>query len=160
MPTLAVGSELPRRAAGFTLLELLVVLAIVAIGTASAVLAFRPQHEQVLQSTAHRVAAQLESTRALSRASGIAIHAFAAENPAALVMEPKLTNLGNIVLPDGMQAQVGASGQNPGAVQTLRLGPEPLIGAQRLRLALASGSIWIISDGLRPFEVRNSLDGE
>ena len=160
MPTLAVGSEQLTPAKGFTLLELLVVLAIVALATGAAVLALRPQHEQVLQSTADRVAAQLESTRAFSRASGIAIYAVPSDNATALLIEPGLSGVSNIELPDGMQAQVGVATQNTGLVQKLRLGPEPLIGPQRLRLALASGSVWITSDGLRPFEVRNSLDGE
>ena len=61
-----------RRAApqgGFTLIELMVVVAIIALGTAVASLALRDNEGAVLARDAERLAALLESARAQSRAA-------------------------------------------------------------------------------------------
>ena len=54
---------------GFTLLELLVVVAIVALASGFAVVALRPSSERLVDQDAQRVIAALEAGRALSRAS-------------------------------------------------------------------------------------------
>jgi len=58
-----------RQTAGFTLLELLVVLAIVAIASATVTLSLRDSAQTRLQSEAERLIAVLEATRADARAS-------------------------------------------------------------------------------------------
>lgn len=70
MPTSAAGS---RRTGGFTLLELIVVIAIIAIATASVSFAMRDTNAARLDREADRLAALLESARAQSRASGVAV---------------------------------------------------------------------------------------
>ena len=58
---------------GFTLLELLVVLSIVALATAGAGLAMRDSGQTQLEREAARLAALLESARAQSRAGGLPV---------------------------------------------------------------------------------------
>jgi len=58
-----------RAAAGFTLLELLLVLAVIAIGSATISLNLRGSAQTQLRSEAERLIAVLEATRAEARAS-------------------------------------------------------------------------------------------
>ena len=60
--------------AGFTLVELLVVVALIAITSATISLALRDPAELQLQREAQRLAALLETARAESRASGLSVH--------------------------------------------------------------------------------------
>jgi general secretion pathway protein H len=80
MRTLAVGSNclrtrrLPTRCQrGFTLLELMVVVAIIAIATAGVSLSLRDSAQTQVEREAVRLAALLESARAQSRTSGVAV---------------------------------------------------------------------------------------
>ena len=86
MPTSAAGNSgtgaprrnrFPRRhtrpACGFTLLELIVVIAIIAMATAAVSFAIRDTSAAKLDREADRLAALLESARAQSRASGIVV---------------------------------------------------------------------------------------
>ena len=58
---------------GFTLIEILVVLAIVALGTGALVWSLRDSASQQLDEEAQRLSALLEAGRALSRTSGLAL---------------------------------------------------------------------------------------
>jgi len=69
MPTLAAGNKTAQGARGFTLLELLVVIALIAIATAGASLALRDSADSALDRDAQRLAALLETARAQARAS-------------------------------------------------------------------------------------------
>ena len=68
-----------RRARGFTLLELLVVVSIMALATAGVGLALRDGSQQSLEREGERLAALLESARAQSRASGVLVRWRAVE---------------------------------------------------------------------------------
>ena len=69
-PTLAASAAARPRTFGFTLLELLVVVAIIAIASAGVSFALRDSADTQLEREAQRLAALLESARAQSRTSG------------------------------------------------------------------------------------------
>lgn len=132
---------------GFTLLELLVVVAIIAIGTAGVALALRDAGATSLEREAQRLAALLESGRAQSRATGRVVYWRATEQGF------EFAGLDTGSLP---AAWLG----NDTAVQgttTLLLGPEPLIEPQGVLLVSTSQPdrrLRVATDGLRPFTVQ------
>ena len=133
---------------GFTLIELMVVVAIIALGKALASLALRDSEGTVLAREAERLAALLESARAQSRAAGVPVRwrptagGFAFDGLPATA--PRL--------PDHwLDAETAAIGNAP-----LLLGPDPVIGAQAVLLHRAGSSQPVLrvgTDGLRPFSV-------
>ncbi len=138
------------RRAGFTLIELMVVIAIIALATAGVTVAMRDPAETSLEREAQRLSALLESARARSRASGIVVRWRAVEGGFRFDGLPRDT-LPNRWLQPTTQA-------NPGA--TLVLGPEPIIGAQAVVLYAAGRAdrpLTVATDGLRPFAVLSSL---
>lgn len=163
MPTSAVGSRpcrrrfaIARRLGGFTLLELLVVIAIIALGTAGVGLALRDSGQATLDREAERLAALLESARAQSRASGIAVRwRLTPQGPGNFVFDGLPTgSLPTAWLASDIEAQpLAADGT---AVAALQLGPDPIIAAQQVLLT-ADGpqphTVRIGTDGLRPFAV-------
>ena len=173
MPTLAVGSDMVTRtgishpgcgstencdpcsgrliyANGFTLLELLLVVAIVAMASVGVSLALRDSAQARLETEAQRLAAILESARAQSRASGVPVRW-------------RVTGTGfslEGLAPDA-QAALPQTWIEPGvsasSAQPLLLGPEPLIPPQSVRLWLTEQpqkSVRIATDGVRPFAVQ------
>jgi len=154
----------PLSQRGFTLLELLVVLFIVALAAGAVSLALRDGPNQQLEREAQRLVAWLEAGRALSRASGSALHwqstatgfeflgAATAGGQAALVGQigpgDSLVGPKNWLHP-GVQAQVLRPAQAP----SLLLGPEPIIAAQTLSLRLGEHEIRIGSNGASPFAI-------
>jgi general secretion pathway protein H len=140
MPISAAGN---RRLRGFTLLELLVVVAITAVATAGVSLALRDSGATTLEREAQRLAALLESARAQSRASGVAVRWEA--HPGGFRF-------------DGLSAPAPGQWLSPDThlqtPVTLVLGPEPLIGAQTLVLTSRASpqlALRVSTDGLRPF---------
>jgi general secretion pathway protein H len=139
---------------GFTLIELMVVVAIIAIVTAVASLALRDPAAAKLEQEAVRLASLLESARAEARASGIAARwEPLAESPEGdgfrfvglATTEPRPTHW----LDPGTSAQVIGG-------RALILGPEPLIGEQRVALRLADRRLLLVTDGIGPFVVADS----
>ena len=142
-------NALRKIARGFTLLELMVVIAIIAIGTAVASLALRDSGAGVLAREADRLAALLESARALSRAAGVPVAWRVTPDGFAWDGLPP----GGEPLPTRwLDAGTHAVGNT-----ALLLGPDPIIGAQAVVLQRADGqaplSVQIATDGLRPFAV-------
>lgn len=156
---------------GFTLLELLVVLFIVALAAGAVSVSLRDGPSQQLEREAQRLVAWLEAGRALSRASGSALHwqstasgfefvgAATAGAPAAqrgqIAQGASLAGPKNWLHP-GVQAQV----LRPAQAQVLRLGPEPIIAAQTLSLRLGEHEIRIGSNGALPFAILPSGQGQ
>ncbi len=133
---------------GFTLLELLVVVSIIAIGTAGVVLAMRDSSQTAVARDAQRLAALLESGRAQSRMRGVAV-------------QWEVTNTGFRFngLPAGTLPErwldSGTVASGP-ANATLNLGPDPIISPQSVLLSskVQSGTAWrVVTDGLHPFKV-------
>jgi len=135
-----------RLAAGFTLLELLVVVAIIAIASAGVAFALRDAGGAPLEREAQRLAALLETARARSRMSG---------QPVRWVADQEgfhFDGLPRDALPQHwLQADTRVAGRG-----VLVLGPEPVIGPQAVVLTSADQperSLRIATDGLRPFAV-------
>jgi general secretion pathway protein H len=133
-------------ARGFTLLELLVVVAIIAIASAGVSFAVRDSGATQLEREADRLAALLESGRARSRSSGIAVRWHATDGGFRFEGVPQGA------LPDHWMADT----THVRGDSALLLGPEPIIGRQQVVIessALPGRSLRIATDGLRPFAV-------
>ena len=138
-------------ARGFTLLELMVVVAIMAMATAGVSLAMRDSSQTQLERDAQRLAALLESARAQSRMGATTV--VWRPTPNGFVFEGLPTNTPPLAW---LGADVAAT-SNAAVV----LGPEPIIGPQRIRLASLSQptrSLSIVTDGVRPFTVSGDAD--
>ncbi|RZM01961.1 MAG: type II secretion system protein GspH [Variovorax sp.] len=169
MPTSAAGNSagtgsdsrtaMARRSpqAGFTLLELIVVIAIMALATAGVGFAMRDAGDTALAREADRLVALLESARVQSRTSGSTVYwratprgpgdfAFDGLRPGALPTA--------WLSSEGVGAVTGDGQGRP--TPGLQLGPEPIIGAQQVVLTYPGTPerrLRIATDGLRPFAV-------
>lgn len=133
-------------ARGFTLLELLVVVAIMALATAGVGLALRDSGQAQLEREAERLAALLEAGRAQSRASGTPVRWRTAPGGFRFDGLPA-TALPNQWLTPETQVLGPAA---------LVLGPEPLISPQQVLLShptLPGRVLRVATDGLHPFAV-------
>jgi general secretion pathway protein H len=148
-----------QRQQGLTLLELLVVLAIIGFAMAGVSLSLRDSNQTQLEHEAQRLVAVLEAARAQSRTSGIALIWQA--TPEGFVIRPALA-ANPIAAPAekwlamGTQALVG----NAAPANLVVLGPEPILAPARITLSVAASnsakpatSLSIGTDGLQPFQV-------
>ncbi|NBD19392.1 prepilin-type N-terminal cleavage/methylation domain-containing protein [Aquabacterium fontiphilum] len=154
MPTSAPGSKPPlsRRARGFTLLELMVVVAMIAITTAVVSFAVPDPAATRLEREAARLVALLESARTQARAGAMTVlwvpQGRDAESDYQFIglpppLQPSLTWLEREV-----RAEVVGG-------RSIVLGPEPVIGAQSVLLRLGERQLLIGTDGLGAFAVIN-----
>ncbi|MBV5297829.1 MAG: prepilin-type N-terminal cleavage/methylation domain-containing protein [Rhodoferax sp.] len=154
---------------GLTLLELLVVLAIIGFAVGLVSLSLRDSSQTQIEREAQRLVAVLEAARAQSRTSGIALIWQA--TPEGFVIRPALTsNAANPIaarteawLTAGTQAAVSTTASpnnNNTPANLVVLGPEPILAHARITLSVAmtnsakpTPSLSIGTDGLRPFQV-------
>lgn len=159
----APGNSLRRAPAcirGFTLIELLLVLAITALATAGVGFALREAGQSQLEREGLRLVAMLESARARSRASGVAVvwqagatgFSFTGLPPSAQDAPPQPMGVGGTqfapVLPwlaDGVTVASGSA---------VTLGPEPIIAPQEIVLLRGEQRLHIATDGLHAFALR------
>jgi general secretion pathway protein H len=108
--------------------------------------ALRDSQATQLEREAQRLAALLESARAQSRSSGVAVRWYPTDGGFRFDGVPP-NALPERWLADTTQVRGSA---------TLQLGPEPIIGKQEVVLestALPGRSLRVATDGLRPFSV-------
>ena len=165
----------PPRSSGFTLIELLMVLLLIALVSGLAGLALRDSGQARLERDALRLAALLEAGRAEARASGVAVRfelALPGNGPlgngplgngqpgnATADTEPayRFVGLPPEALPPGRWLDGALRARIDGA-RALRLGPEPMIGAQRIVLSLGEHQLVLATDGLAPFAVETAVE--
>jgi general secretion pathway protein H len=136
---------------GFTMIELLVVVALIAIASGLVTFALRDPAASQLEQEAARLTALLEAARAEARASGLQVwwEPGAAGNPQRdfrFLGLPASSQLPSRWLTPGVAADVVGA-------RAVMLGPEPIIGAQRILLRLDDRRLTLATDGLGPFSV-------
>ena len=140
---------------GFTLLELLVVITIIAAVSAGVTLAMRDGSQAALERDAQRLAVLLESARAQSRATGVVVR----WQPTATGFVFNGIDPG--VLPGNWLSESTRAVDNTAVL----LGPEPMIGAQAIDLTDTSQNgtqsgrvqrptVRVATDGFRPFTIQ------
>lgn len=148
------ASRSQPRLRGFTLLELLVVLAIMALALGAAVVALRDPGQVALAQDGQRLAAWLETGRAMARSSGQTVrwrptatgYELTGGSPPS-PPQPWLHARTTLV-------SISIAGATPvplSAGAWLILGPEPVLPAQALLLSLDGHYLRVASDGLSPF---------
>lgn len=148
----------PRRAAGFTLVELLIVLAIVVVGLGLVALALPDGERARLEEEAERLAALIETARAESRVSGAPVYwqprrgDEPATDAAGQPLQFRFVGLPRSLPLPTRWLDARTEAQVVGAPR-LVLGPEAILPPQRVRLSLGSQRLELASDGLAPFGV-------
>jgi general secretion pathway protein H len=159
MRTLALGNKyLNHKQSGFTLMELMVVVAIIAIASAGVMFAIPDASATALEREALRLSALLDSARAQSRASGLAVTWKPTETGFVFEGIPKIKNSKTGEMEDlvkypntwlNAETTVDPSSR-------LALGPEPVIAQQEVVLKYEERSLTLATDGIRPFAIKSS----
>ena len=137
------------------MIELLVVVMLIAIGSAIASLALRDPASTQLEHEGARLAALLEAARAEARASGLSAR-WEPNTESGQGQGFRFTGLpASSALPAAWLV-AGVSAEVVGAAAVV-LGPEPLIGAQKIVLRLDDQRLTLATDGLGPFVVANDV---
>ena len=137
-----------QRQRGLTLLELLVVLAIIAFASAGVVFAMRDTTQSLIEREGQRLIAQLEAARMQSRAQGVPL-VWTTTASGFVIASP---------VPDSGFVTQRENWLSPGTVvdqTTIALGPEPIIPPATLTLSTASGERTVTT----PIRVRIGTNG-
>lgn len=162
MPMMPMIQPLRHRSAlhGFTLIELMVVITMIAIATAGVSFALRDNESTLLDREAERLAVVLEAARVQSRSTGQALAWL--PQPQGFVVLPARELAGSQVsiniasinpwLTPDMNAQIISSSTL--AQRSILLGAEPMIAPSSVLLSLGTRRLRVVTDGLRPFTVQ------
>jgi general secretion pathway protein H len=150
-----VPSLMPRvmtsaRARGFTLLELMVVIALIAITTAVASMALPDPSTSRLEKESARLIAFLESARAQARSNGLTVMWL--PQSAGGEVDYQFMGLPPKEVPSLQWMEREVRAEVVGS-PSIVLGPEPVVGPQSIVLRLGTQQIIIGTDGLSPFDV-------
>jgi len=136
-------------ARGFTLLELMLVVTLIAVAVSMVTLAFRDADAGRLEEEGARLAALFEGARARARAEGTEVMWQPGKEAGSgfkFLGLPPEAGLPTQWLDDRTRGEIiGAP--------LLRLGPEPVIGAQRVVLRIEERQLVLATDGMGPFVV-------
>ncbi len=146
-----------KTARGFTLVELLIVIAIIALGVGLVSMALPDNEASKLEEEGARLSSLLEAARAEARVAGVPVRwvprpSQGSGDPVAapdvaqfqFVGLPSSTKMATRFLDHRTQAQVVGANH-------LVLGPEAILPSQRLVLQLGERRLELHSDGLGPF---------
>ena len=131
---------------------------LIAMVSGLAGLALRDGGESRLEREGQRLGALLEAGRAEARATGVAVRfelATADSRNLGAATDGddfRFVGLAPASTPPGRWLDRAVRARIDGA-RALRLGPEPLIGAQRITLSLGERQLVLATDGLSPFTV-------
>jgi len=171
MRTSAAGSPEGRSAPagspqqrGFTLIELMVVVMVIALASGMVVFSMRDTQGIALERDAQRLAAMLEYGRAQSRMQGTPVRWRATQDGFAIEGLNKPMPPQPWLSEDTMVFDVlpHTSAVPPGTTQALDLGPEPVLGPQTVLIASRQQPqtrVQIATDGVRPFAIVPSAAG-
>jgi len=154
-----------RQASGFTLLELLVVIAVIAVGVSLVVMTLPDADAARLDEEGARLTALLETARAESRTSGVAVWWVPRSAGDSLVgaqgqdQHFQFVGLPKALALPGRWLDARVAAQVVGA-RAVVLGPEAILPAQRIVLSLGERRLELASDGLGPFSVAEPLPAE
>lgn len=134
---------------GFTLLELMVVISIIAIASVGVILSLPNEDSVKLEREAQRLASLLDSGRAQSRASGLEVKWQMTETGFKFegISSNSKSELSQFT--NWMQEGVTVVGEK----KEIILGPEPILEKQKILLQLADQKVLVSTDGLHPFTV-------
>ena len=152
--------RVPRVSHGFTLIELMVVITLIAIATAGVSFALRDSEATLLDREAERLAVVLEAARVQSRSTGVALawlplaEGFAVLPASEMNRSQLQINSGSINpwASSGMAAQVISTANQ--SERMVLLGAEPMIAPSGVLLSLGQRRLRVATDGLRPFSVQ------
>jgi general secretion pathway protein H len=166
----------PSATSGFTLLELLIVVAIIALASSVVALALPDPGATRLEREAQRLATLLEGGRAQARALGLPVHWTLGAGPPRPGADPAEAQAAPddfhfAGLPAGNDLptrwlEAGSAADPAGALEVellpprraVQLGPEPVIPAQRIVLRLGERRATLATDGLSPFSIQAEGD--
>lgn len=149
----ATGARWALFSTGFTLLELMVVVALVALVSAGVSFSLRDGQAQLLEREAIRLSSLFDVARAQSRTSGVPIVWRATpEGFEFLGATPRSDRTESLSEPRAwLAAGTQAYITEPTGARELVLGPEPLGAPQRVLLSLEGRQLALASNGQRGF---------